>query len=129
MNLRAHLGLHAGLGSGFGNDSALMDVAGKRLFAIDVLLGLQGGQGGESMGMLSRGNDDRIDVIDLFVEVPKVLVGPSSLAPGKASGPIQIFLVHVAKGNHLLVTASRDVASTASPYSDEAYRQLAVGRL
>ena len=81
------------------------------------------------MGMLGGGNDHRIEVIDLLVEIAKVGIGAGTFAPWETSGSIEVFLIYIAKGNHLLVSASRYVSATAPPYPDQTDCQLAIGRL
>ena len=79
------------------------------------------------MGVLGGGNDHRINVIDLLVEIAEVDVITGALAPGKAGGGIEVFLIYVAKGNHLLVAASSDVTTTTPPDPDQTNCQLSVG--
>ena len=81
------------------------------------------------MGVLGGGNDHRIDVVDLLVEISEINVIASPFAPRKTGRGIEVFLVYVAKGNHLLVSASRHVTSSASPYPDQTDSQFAIGRL
>ena len=94
-----------------------------------MLSRLQGGKSGKGVGVLGGGNDHCIDVVDLLVKITEVHVGAGPFAPRETGCTVEVFLVYVAQGNHLLVSASRHVTAASSPYPDEADCQLAVGRL
>ena len=54
MDLGAHLRGDAGLGCGFADDARFLHVVSEGLFAVDVLLQLQGRQRGKCVGVLGR---------------------------------------------------------------------------
>ena len=82
VDLRAHLGGDLGLRGRLADDPGLPDVVRQRLLAIDVLAQLQGGQGGEGVGVLGRAHDDRVELAGVVVELAEVA---TSSAPWDAS--------------------------------------------
>ena len=125
VNLRAHLGLHASFRRCLGDNTAFVDVTGERLFAVDVLLGLQCRQGGKSVGVFGRSDDHRVDILKLSEKIAQVLVG-ASLGRGLQCA-LETVCVHVTERNDILVPAGIDMASTAAADADEANIELAVG--
>jgi hypothetical protein len=72
--LIAHLSGDLGFASGFGDDASLVDGAGERLFAINVLAHFDGGHRDKSVIVIRSTADDRVDALFFVEHFAKVFV-------------------------------------------------------
>ena len=89
-------GLHDAvvLARGFDHSAALDNGQRERLFAINVLPGLTGHDRRQRVPVIGRGDDDRVDLLDLQ-EPPEIFVRRDLGLAGRR-GPVQIRLINVA---------------------------------
>ena len=72
MTLIPHLGHDARLLGGSREDARFVNRIGERLLHIDVLSCLHRHVGDDGMGVIGRGDDDRVDVLLLLEHLPEV---------------------------------------------------------
>ena len=74
MPLVAHLGHHALLAGGFGQEPGFGDGMGQRLLHVHVLPPLHGSHGDHGVGVIGCRDDDRVDVVLLVQHDAEVFV-------------------------------------------------------
>ena len=98
--LVAHLSGEFALARGLGQGAGLVDIVSERFLEVNVFAGLEGGQGDDGMGVVGRGDHDRLDVL-LFIEHLAV-VGPDSCLGIFFEDFGGVVVVHVAQGDDVL---------------------------
>ena len=126
MNLGAHLGDDARFGGRLSDNAGFPDAMRQGLFAIDVLAEMDGRHDRESMRMLRRGHDYRVDIVAGVVQLAEVQVFPGLGILG--GGGVEVVLVHVAQGHDVLAADLGGVRCPASARADDRDIEFLVGR-
>ena len=104
------------------DDASFFHGDGQRLLAVHVQIAVQGPVGDEGVGVVSRANDHRVQVL-LLEAFPPVDVGLGLGEPLEGIG--KPLLVHITKGDHVLFGQRVIVGLAAAPDADQRDVELA----
>ena len=125
MNLRPHLGDTPMLAGELLDPAAFCDRASERLLTVGVPPALESKGGGDGMGVIGRGNDDRFNVA-LVQKAAKVSVGPGGRM--LLGGSREELFIHVAEGHDILAGDIIQVVGALIGDADHSNVELVVGR-
>ncbi len=125
VDLRANLGHPSEARGRLGQRTGLGDGSGEGFFAIDVVPGLEGGHGGDGVGVIRGGDDDGVEA-GLFNQATEIAVGLRVGEPlvsgGEAGG------IHVTEGGDLgEVLELVDAEASLAPHAHDADLEFVVG--
>ena len=106
------------------DDADLLHAVAQRLLAVDMLAAVHAPVGDESVGVIRRAADHRLNVLLVEALPPvHVLLGPGKLLRPKS----QVLLVHVAQGDDILAHEAAEMGFAAAPRADEGDIELVAG--